>query len=162
MTLLESWGPAPALIVLTPGGAALAARLKAVLPAALVHAKRGRVEAADVFFDDFTAALQAAFLQGRPIVGLCAAGTLIRALAPLIADKQAEPPVVAVAEDGSAVVPLQDRRGPRRRGRRHHRRRPPLRRGARCAARRLAPRQSGALQGLRGGAAGRQDAAPGG
>jgi len=106
MTFLESWGPAPALIVLTPGGAALAARLKAVLPEALVHARRGRVEAADVFFDDFTAALQAAFLQGRPIVGLCAAGTLIRALAPLVADKQAEPPVVAVAEDGAAVVPL--------------------------------------------------------
>jgi len=97
---------APALIVLSPGGAALAARLKAVLPQALVHAKRGRVDAAEVFFDDFTAALQAAFLAGRPIVGLCAAGTLVRALAPLLADKRVEPPVVAVAEDGSAVVPL--------------------------------------------------------
>ncbi|MGD1880582.1 MAG: precorrin-3B C(17)-methyltransferase [Kiloniellaceae bacterium] len=97
---------APAFIVLTPGGAALAARLKAVLPAALVFAKRDRVAQADVFFDAFTAQVQAAFLEGRPIVGFCAAGTLIRALAPMIADKQTEPPVVAVAEDGAAVVPL--------------------------------------------------------
>ncbi|MEO3431052.1 precorrin-3B C(17)-methyltransferase [Pelagibius sp. CAU 1746] len=97
---------APAFIVLTPGGAALAAHLKAVLPNALIHARRGRVEAADVFYDDFTAAVQAAFLEGRPVIGCCAAGTLIRALAPLVADKRAEPPVVAVAEDGGAAVPL--------------------------------------------------------
>ncbi|MGF1628817.1 MAG: precorrin-3B C(17)-methyltransferase [Kiloniellaceae bacterium] len=97
---------APALIVLTPGGAALATRLKPVLPGAQVFARRGRVDGADVFFDDFTAQVRAAFLDGRPVVGLCAAGTLIRALAPLVADKQAEPPVIAVAEDGSAVVPL--------------------------------------------------------
>src|SRR5690606_22371192 len=38
--------------------------------------------------------------------GVCAAGALIRILAPLLDDKAAEPPVLAVAEDGSAVVPL--------------------------------------------------------
>ena len=31
---------------------------------------------------------------------------MIRALAPLLGDKRAEPPVLALAEDGSAVVPL--------------------------------------------------------
>jgi len=46
------------------------------------------------------------FAAGTPIVGLCASGILIRALAPLLANKRAEPPVVAVAEDGSAAVPL--------------------------------------------------------
>ena len=50
--------------------------------------------------------LRALFAAGTPIVGLCAAGILIRAVAPLLADKRAEPPVVAVAEDGSAAVPL--------------------------------------------------------
>ena len=35
---------------------------------------------------------------GRPVVGVCAAGILIRAVAPLLADKTTEPPVVAVAE----------------------------------------------------------------
>ena len=44
--------------------------------------------------------------EGRPIVGICASGILIRALAPLLTDKRLEPPVLAVAEDGSAVVPL--------------------------------------------------------
>jgi cobalt-precorrin 5A hydrolase / precorrin-3B C17-methyltransferase len=39
-------------------------------------------------------------------VALCASGILIRILAPLLADKFAEPPVIAVAEDGSAAVPL--------------------------------------------------------
>lgn len=97
---------APILIALTPGGAALARRLAAALPGALVCGKRGRVAAADIHFDDFTAEVQAAFLVGRPIVGLCAAGTLIRALAPLLADKHGEPPIIAVAEDGAAVVPL--------------------------------------------------------
>jgi cobalt-precorrin 5A hydrolase/precorrin-3B C17-methyltransferase len=46
------------------------------------------------------------FAAGRPIVGVCASGILIRALAPLIDDKREEPPVVALAEDGSVAVPL--------------------------------------------------------
>jgi cobalt-precorrin 5A hydrolase/precorrin-3B C17-methyltransferase len=46
-------------------------------------------------------------VQGRrPIIGICASGILIRALAPQLADKRSEPPVVAVAEDGSSAVPL--------------------------------------------------------
>ena len=39
-------------------------------------------------------------------IALCAAGIVIRTLAPLLLEKGAEPPVLAVAEDGSAVVPL--------------------------------------------------------
>ncbi|MCD2469656.1 precorrin-3B C(17)-methyltransferase [Jiella sp. MQZ9-1] len=50
--------------------------------------------------------LRVLFAEGRPIVALMASGALIRILAPLLADKRTEPPVVAVAEDGSAVVPL--------------------------------------------------------
>jgi cobalt-precorrin 5A hydrolase/precorrin-3B C17-methyltransferase len=50
--------------------------------------------------------LRALYGQGLPLVVLCAAGIIIRALAPLLSDKRAEPPVLAVAEDGSAVVPL--------------------------------------------------------
>jgi cobalt-precorrin 5A hydrolase/precorrin-3B C17-methyltransferase len=50
--------------------------------------------------------IAALFAAGTPIVGLCAAGILVRAVAPLVADKRAEPPVVAVAEDGSTAVPL--------------------------------------------------------
>ena len=46
------------------------------------------------------------FAAGRPIVGVCAAGILVRALGPVLGDKRAEPPVLAVGEDGASVVPL--------------------------------------------------------
>ena len=97
----------PVLVALTPAGAALARRLAATLPGAQVHGRAGRVDVdADATFEDTGAHLRALFAAGRPIVGVCAAGVLIRALAPALADKTAEPPVVAIAEDGSAVVPL--------------------------------------------------------
>ena len=50
--------------------------------------------------------LRLLFGRDRPVVALCAAGIIIRALAPLLGNKRAEPPVLAVAEDGSTVVPL--------------------------------------------------------
>ncbi len=50
--------------------------------------------------------MQALYEADTAIVGLCAAGILIRSIAPLLADKQHEPAVIAVASDGSAVVPL--------------------------------------------------------
>src|SRR3546814_4821115 len=46
------------------------------------------------------------FMAGRPVIGICAAGILIRAVASRLADKHSEPPLIAVAADGSAVVPL--------------------------------------------------------
>ena len=42
----------------------------------------------------------------RPIIGVCATGILIRTLAPFLISKESDPPVLAVAEDGSVVVPL--------------------------------------------------------
>ena len=50
--------------------------------------------------------MEGRFRAGEPIVALMAAGIAIRRLAPLLANKRDEPPVIAVAEDGSAVVPL--------------------------------------------------------
>lgn len=95
-----------AAVALTAAGLARANRIKAELPGVETHGLRGRTEGADVEFAETAAHLRALFAAGRPIVGVCAAGILIRALAPLLADKTAEPPVVAVAEDGSAAVPL--------------------------------------------------------
>ena len=46
------------------------------------------------------------FSEQRHIIGICAAGILIRLLAPAISDKQSEPPVLAVSHDGASVVPL--------------------------------------------------------
>ncbi len=46
------------------------------------------------------------FAEGTPIIGVCAAGILVRLLAPSLADKHEEPPVLAVSQDGAHVVPL--------------------------------------------------------
>ncbi|GFE65021.1 hypothetical protein KIN_20950 [Litoreibacter roseus] len=46
------------------------------------------------------------FAAGRPIVGVCASGILIRAVASLLSDKTTEPPVLSVSDDGAVVVPL--------------------------------------------------------
>ena len=95
-----------ALVALTAAGAATAERLRAALPGAHLHGRQGRVEAADIHFDDALAELRRLFEADQAIVAFCAAGIVVRALGPLLQDKSAEPPVIAVAEDGSAVVPL--------------------------------------------------------
>ncbi len=95
-----------ALIVLTPGGLELARKLKPALPRSTIHGPGGRVGEADVTFTDLAAHLKELFAARVPIVGVCAAGILIRILAPLITEKRQEGPVVALAEDGSAAVPL--------------------------------------------------------
>jgi len=96
-----------AIVCLSAGGVALARRFAAALPAApRIYGLTGRAEGADDTVDDLGAALRALYLEGRPLIGVCAAGVLVRALAPVIADKAGEPPVVAVAEDGGAVVSL--------------------------------------------------------
>ncbi|HUC68068.1 MAG TPA: precorrin-3B C(17)-methyltransferase [Stellaceae bacterium] len=98
--------PNAAILVLGPSALPLAERLKRLLPGARLHAPASRGLAADIAFDHAAAHIAALFAAGTPIVGLCAAGILIRAVAPLLDDKRLEPPVVAVAEDGSAALPL--------------------------------------------------------
>ncbi len=97
--------PMPAILVLTPRGLATAARIRAGLDGGDIRGRAGRVDTA-VTFDDMAAALRACFVAGQPIVALCAAGLVVRALAPVLHDKTAEPPVVVVAEDGGVVIPL--------------------------------------------------------
>ncbi|RIX99076.1 precorrin-3B C(17)-methyltransferase [Aureimonas flava] len=95
---------APAILCLAPAALPLARRLADALRGE-VHGGP-RVAGADVAFADAAPHLRALFARGTPIVALMAAGALIRVLAPLLVDKGAEPPVLAVAEDGSCVVPL--------------------------------------------------------
>ncbi len=95
-----------ALIALGAGGMELARRLKAVLPESRIHGLASRTEHSDVAFSETMAHLRALFSEGVPIVAVCAAGIVIRALAPLLRDKQGEPPVVCVAENGSSAIPL--------------------------------------------------------
>jgi len=95
-----------AIVILAQGGLETALRIKAALPQAVVHGLSGRVKGADVDYAEFGTVMRDLYRRNTPIVALCAAGIVIRTLAPLLADKRAEPPVLAVAQDGSAVVPL--------------------------------------------------------
>lgn len=95
----------PAIVILGAGALETARRIQARYPGAVVHGLASRVEA-DVPFDELGAHLRELYARGLPIVALCAAGIVIRCVAPALADKGGEPPVLAVAEDGSAVVPL--------------------------------------------------------
>ncbi|SDB48324.1 precorrin-3B C(17)-methyltransferase [Pseudomonas sp. NFACC13-1] len=95
----------PAIVILGPGSLATARRIQQRYPGALIHGLAGRVEGDRQYFE-FGATLRELYQQDTPIIALCAAGIVIRTLAPLLLEKGAEPPVLAVAEDGSAVVPL--------------------------------------------------------
>ena len=95
-----------AIVVLTDRGLATARRIRTCLDGARIHGYSPRVAGADVAFDDAGAELRRLFTAGVDIVGVCAAGILIRTLAPALTDKRKEPAVIAVAEDGSAVAPL--------------------------------------------------------
>ncbi|UUT13380.1 precorrin-3B C(17)-methyltransferase [Pseudomonas zeae] len=96
----------PAIVILGQGSLATARRIQQVYPAAQIHGLAGRVEGAECTYQEFGTTLRALYQQDTPIIALCAAGIVIRTLAPLLLEKGAEPAVLAVAEDGSAVVPL--------------------------------------------------------
>jgi cobalt-precorrin 5A hydrolase/precorrin-3B C17-methyltransferase len=96
----------PAIIILGNGALATARRLQQLYPQALIHGLAERVTGADRTYHDFGATLRQLYQQDTPIIALCAAGIVIRSLTPVLLEKGAEPPVLAVAEDGSAVVPL--------------------------------------------------------
>ncbi|WP_404789023.1 precorrin-3B C(17)-methyltransferase [Altericista sp. CCNU0014] len=95
-----------AIIILSESSTAIARQIQTVLPEATVYGLVDRTQSADIFYTHFGDTVRDLFAQGTPIIGICAAGILIRTLAPLLSDKRAEPPAIAVAEDGSAVVPL--------------------------------------------------------
>ncbi|WP_306120511.1 MULTISPECIES: precorrin-3B C(17)-methyltransferase [unclassified Roseitalea] len=97
----------PAIVVLSPRALPLAARIRALV-GGNVHGAARRMAASgiDIAFDDAGPHLRALFAAGTPIIAVMASGAVIRLLASALSDKRAEPPVIAVAEDASAVVPL--------------------------------------------------------
>ena len=95
-----------AILVLTPAALATARRIAAALPGATLHGLAHRVPGLDVPFAETLNHIRALYQAGTPIIGVCASGILIRALAAVIEDKRSEPPVIAVSENGESVVPL--------------------------------------------------------
>ncbi|NJM70446.1 MAG: precorrin-3B C(17)-methyltransferase [Scytonema sp. RU_4_4] len=96
----------PVVVALGNNSIPVAQKIISVLPGAQLYGLAGRTCDVDVSFTEFGTTLRELFTNGVPIIGICATGILIRTLAPLLANKRQEPPVLAVAEDGSAVVPL--------------------------------------------------------
>lgn len=94
----------PVVLCLTANAEPLAQRIAAAIGGA-VHGRYGRTTV-DTGFAETTSHIRDLFAAGIPVVGICAAGILIRSVAPLLSDKRAEPPVIAVSEDGTSVVPL--------------------------------------------------------
>jgi cobalt-precorrin 5A hydrolase / precorrin-3B C17-methyltransferase len=94
-----------AIVILGQAALDTARRIQARYPESLVHGLTGRVSA-DIAYEDFGIHVRELYAANRPIVALCSSGIVIRALASSLADKGAEPPVLAIAQDGSAVVPL--------------------------------------------------------
>jgi cobalt-precorrin 5A hydrolase/precorrin-3B C17-methyltransferase len=95
-----------ALVILGQHSVPLARHIMTALPESTLYGLANRTADVDSHFANFSDTVRELFSSNTPIIGICAAGILIRVLAPLLTDKWREPPVLAVAEDGSAVVPL--------------------------------------------------------
>lgn len=91
-------GIKPAIIIFTKTGTDTAKRI-AKLTGGQVHACGSDGENAAEL-------LPRLYREGVPIIGICAAGILIRLLSASLANKQNEPAVIAVSSDGAHVVPL--------------------------------------------------------
>ncbi|MEG4421244.1 precorrin-3B C(17)-methyltransferase [Microcoleus sp. LAD1_D5] len=96
----------PAIIILGQNSQPSAKKISAHFPGSQIYGLIDRTSNTDINFSNFGETLRELFATETPIIAICAAGIIIRTLAPLLSDKRAEPPVLAVAEDGSAVVPL--------------------------------------------------------
>jgi cobalt-precorrin 5A hydrolase / precorrin-3B C17-methyltransferase len=95
-----------AIIILGEASIPIARQIQTANPDAVIYGLANRTQSADLIYDDFGDTVRELFRSGTAILGICAAGILIRTIAPLLINKWQEPPVLAIAEDGSAVVPL--------------------------------------------------------
>jgi cobalt-precorrin 5A hydrolase/precorrin-3B C17-methyltransferase len=95
----------PAIIVLSKSAMAVAEEIKS-LTGGQIHGLSARVSEVDVAFDNAAQHVGALFQSGQMIVGVMASGALIRLVAQHIENKHTDATVIAVADDGSCVVPL--------------------------------------------------------
>lgn len=98
-------GVRPVILCVNRSGEPVARRVATALGVPL-HGRAGRTDQCDLTFPNMLDHVRALFAAGTPVVGVCASGILIRAVAPLLADKRTEPPVLSVSDDGAVVVPL--------------------------------------------------------
>jgi cobalt-precorrin 5A hydrolase/precorrin-3B C17-methyltransferase len=92
------------IFILGPSALPLASRLRGLLFAE-IHGPQG-IEGVNFNYSTATDHLAQMFREGHRIIGICAAGILVRAIGPHAKDKHSEPPVIALSEDGEFAVPL--------------------------------------------------------
>ena len=95
----------PVVLCLSQSGYKTARKIADIL-GSQIHGREGRVVDVEATFENALDHIRVLFSSGTPIVGVCAAGILVRGVAPMLVDKLNEPPVVAVPDDGSTVIPL--------------------------------------------------------
>lgn len=95
-----------ALFCLTPGGVALANRLKGSLPMTCYTSEKLLEEGFVPFDGGFARSLRDAFTQHSALVFIGATGIAVRVLAPLVNDKFSDPAVIVIDERGQHVISL--------------------------------------------------------
>lgn len=95
----------PIVMCLSRAGQTTARRVADALNVPL-HGREGRVDVADAYFPNALDHARMLFQAGYPVIGVCAAGILVRAVAPVLVDKRVEPPLISIPDDGSTVIPL--------------------------------------------------------
>lgn len=95
-----------ALFCLTPGGIALAKRLRAELPMTCFTSEKLLETGFQAFNGTFAQTVQDAFKTYSALVVVGATGITVRVIAPLLADKLSDPAVVVVSERGQHVISL--------------------------------------------------------
>ncbi len=93
------------IIILSDSGFPLASKIKSEF-GGTIHGLQSRCSKSDSTFEDTGQKFKECFGAGEPLVAIMASGAVIRLLADVLDDKHSEPPVIAIAEDGSSVVPL--------------------------------------------------------
>jgi len=96
------------ILCINKAGLDTARRIQGALPGAKLWGRQGRLDATDVnqVFTDTAETLRDLYQSGAPIIAIMSVGIVMRVLAPQLADKLTEPPVVAVSPGGAFAVPL--------------------------------------------------------
>ncbi len=95
----------PNIIILSDRAYEVATKIKQEI-GGVIQGLEGRCSKVDSSFSDVRVHLQSCFKAGEPLIAVMASGAIIRLLADVLVDKHSEPPVLAIAEDSSSVVPL--------------------------------------------------------
>lgn len=94
------------IVVLSKTGLATATLVADFFPDAKLFAAEQIASEKFIPYKNFSELIKRLYKENFPIVALCASGILIRVLAPLMSDKFAEPPVLALSPAGDVCVPL--------------------------------------------------------